>query len=252
MSRRPVVLGICGAQGSGKSTLARALLKRCEALGIVAACLSIDDLYLTKAEREHLARDVHPLLLTRGPPGTHDPALGLSVIDCFERGRQVALPRFDKASDDRAPKGDWPIVSGQCEVLILEGWCVGARPEKESALVAPVNALECDEDPGGIWRSYVNRALAGRYQDLFARIDALVLLESPGFDIVLEWRMQQEDELRARYARGSAVMKRGDIARFVQHYERITRHVLREMPGRADLVIRLARDRSPLDITRRV
>ena len=41
------------------------------------------------------------------------------------------------------------------------------------------------------------------------------------------------------------------LQRFIAHYERITRHILAEMPNRADLVIRLDRRRRPLAITRR-
>lgn len=247
-----VVLGICGAQGSGKSTLAKTILQHCAEQGIAAASLSIDDLYLTKAERERLGREVHPLLRTRGVPGTHDVALGLDVISQLEKGLPEALPRFDKARDDRAPQDEWPAAPAGCRLLIFEGWCVGARPEPDDALQQPVNALEEAEDPDGIWRRYANDCLAGDYQRLFDRIDALVLLAAPDFDVVFEWRMQQEDELRQSASKQARdVMDAAGVARFIRHYERLTRHILSEMPGRADLVVRLARDRSPLSIERR-
>ena len=247
-----VVLGICGAQGSGKSTLAKTILQHCAEQGIAAASLSIDDLYLTKAERERLGKEVHPLLRTRGVPGTHDVALGLDVISQLEKGLPEALPRFDKARDDRAPQGEWPAAPAGCRLLIFEGWCVGARPETDDALQQPVNALEEAEDPDGIWRRYANDCLAGDYQRLFDRIDALVLLAAPDFDVVFDWRMQQEDELRQSASKQARdVMDAAGVARFIRHYERLTRHILFEMPGRADLVVRLARDRSPLSIERR-
>ena len=247
-----VVVGICGAQGSGKSTLAKAILQECGEQGIAAASLSIDDLYLTKAERERLGRDVHPLLRTRGVPGTHDVALGLDVVSQLDRGVPVALPRFEKARDDRAPQGDWPAAPSACRVLVFEGWCVGSRPEADDALQQPVNALEEMEDPDGVWRRYANECLAGDYQRLFARIDALVLLAAPGFDVVFDWRMQQEEDLRQSVSeRASDVMDAAGVARFIRHYERLTRHILSEMPDRADLVVRLARDRSPLSMERR-
>ena len=247
-----VVLGICGSQGSGKSTLAKAVLQQCAEQGIAAASLSIDDLYLTKAERERLGRDVHPLLRTRGVPGTHDVALGLDVISQLDRGLPAALPRFDKARDDRTPQGEWPAAPENCRLLVFEGWCVGARPEADAALRQPVNTLEETEDADGIWRRYANVGLAGDYQRLFARIDALVLLAAPGFDVVLSWRMQQEEELRQSAGeQASDVMDAAGVARFIRHYERLTCHILSEMPDRADLVIRLARDRRPLSIERR-
>ncbi|MDE8653613.1 kinase [Novosphingobium sp. H3SJ31-1] len=244
--RRPLVIGICGAQGSGKSTLARALEAGLQAAGRAVATLSIDDLYRTRAERQGLARAVHPLLATRGVPGTHDVALGLATIAALERGEPAALPRFDKASDDRLPRAQWPLAPARCQVLILEGWCVGARPQPVEALAVPVNALEAGEDPDGIWRAYANTALAGEYQALFARIDRLVLLAAPDFAVVHDWRLEQERDLAARAGPDApGLMDAAAVARFIQHYERITRHILAEMPGRADLLVRLDRQRRP-------
>ncbi|PXA85039.1 kinase [Nostoc sp. 3335mG] len=243
LGERRSVIGLCGAQGSGKSTLAAGLANLFEREGVPTAILSIDDLYLMKAERKRLACEVHPLLRTRGVPGTHDVALGLSVIDDLAAGRSTRLPRFDKAIDDRAPASQWTTASGGTRLLILEGWCVGARPQSEDALGEPVNALERGEDPKGVWRRYANAALAGPYQELFARLDRLILLAAPGFEIVLRWRIEQEYRLRRERGGG---MSDAEVARFIQHYERLTRHILAEMPGRADLVIPLAEDRTPI------
>lgn len=246
-ARRPVVIGLCGAQGSGKTTLAADVLAACRERGLACAVLSIDDIYLTWTERQDLARRVHPLFETRGVPGTHDVTLGLSVMAALERGEACPLPRFDKACDDREPRARWPFAPAGCEVLLLEGWCVGAAPQDPSALIDPVNALERDEDPAAIWRTYANTALAGAYAELFARIDRLVLLAAPDFSVVERWRRQQERDLAARG--GPGVMDGPAIARFVSHYERLTRHILDEMPGRADLVVRLDTERRPVSIT---
>nr|WP_157602713.1 kinase [Sphingomonas sp. PR090111-T3T-6A] len=240
---RPLVLGLCGAQGSGKSTLAAGLAERFERTAI----LSLDDLYRTKAERAALARTVHPLFATRGVPGTHDVPLGLATFAALDRGEAAALPRFDKACDDRAPADQWGHAPAGTRLLIFEGWCVGARPEAEEALAAPINALEREEDADGIWRRAVNAALAGDYQRLFARIDRLMLLAAPGFEVVQGWRIEQERALRGRTAPDApGLMSDAKVARFIQHYERLTRHILTEMPGRADRVARLAADRSLL------
>jgi D-glycerate 3-kinase len=244
---RPFVVGICGAQGSGKSTLARGLLRGLGEAGVAAATLSIDDLYLTLAERERLAREVHPLLRTRGVPGTHDVTLGLAVIGDIDGRRPALLPRFDKSRDDRAPVDRWEALDGPLDVLLFEGWCVGARPQSADALVAPINALERDEDRGGHWRAYVNAALETRYRALFDRIDCLTLLAAPGFEVVRAWRIQQENDLRAQSAPGApGVMTDEQIARFIQHYERLTRHILDEMPSRADITLTLDADRRVL------
>jgi D-glycerate 3-kinase len=240
-----LVVGLCGAQGSGKSTLAAALAATLEADAVRVATLSLDDLYLTRAARQELARSVHPLLATRGVPGTHDVALGLETIAALERGEPVHLPRFDKGMDDRAPRSDWPLAPAGMRVLLLEGWCVGALPQDLSALAEPVNALEAGEDPDGLWRGYANAALGCEYQALFARIDLLVLLAAPDWLVVAKWREEQEARLRAK---SPGAMTPPQVLRFIQHYERLTRWILKEMPRRADILVRLGPDREPLDI----
>ncbi len=247
-----LVVGLCGAQGSGKSTLTATLALRLAEDGVRTAVLSLDDLYRTRVERQTLAATVHPLFATRGVPGTHDVALGLATLDALARGEATPLPRFAKATDDRAPASSWPRAPQRCQVLLLEGWCLGARPQDDAALVAPLNALEAIDDPHGDWRRHANAALAGEYQRLFARVDRLILLAAPGWEMVARWREQQEAELRAA-ARADApgVMNEAQVARFIQHYERLTRHVLAEMPPRADVVVRLGDDRRVLGVNLR-
>lgn len=246
---RPMILGICGAQGSGKSTLARRLRERFEERGARVAVLSLDDLYLGRSARGSLAQEAHPLFATRGVPGTHDVELGVRLLDDLKAGRSVKLPRFDKGSDERLPESEWPQISA-ADMIILEGWCVGARPQDEADLIEPVNDLERDRDRDGRWRRAVNEALKGPYARLFGRIDRLLLLAAPNFLIVRDWRTQQEHGLRRRLRAegkvGARVMSDDEVARFIQFYERLTRHILREMPGRADLTIRLDMARHPV------
>jgi D-glycerate 3-kinase len=243
-------VGICGTQASGKSTLTAVLARLLQDRGLTVAVLSVDDLYLTRAERARLAADVHPLLATRGVPGTHDVALGAAVLDALKVAGEVALPSFDKAADDRRPSAEWPRVRAPVDVILFEGWCVGARPQPAQALSRPVNALERDEDPDGAWRAYANNALAGPYRALFDRLDLFVLLQAPSFEVVLDWRREQERKLRERLARegvgASSAMGDEAVARFIAHYERITRWILQEAPGRADVVIRLDAGRRPI------
>lgn len=231
---RPVLIGLAGAQGSGKSTMA----PRIEALladrELLTAILALDDFYRTRAEREELAREVHPLLATRGVPGTHDIARLSQTIDALLAGRATTVPRFDKARDDRAETGG---TVGPADVVILEGWCIGAKPQSDAALAAPVNALESDEDPDGTWRRWVNERLATDYAALFARLDLTVLLRAPEFAVVERWRGEQETHLGARGMNPAA------IARFVAHYERITRAMLASTT--ADLIVNLDEVRQP-------
>lgn len=237
---RPLILGLCGAQGSGKSTLATGLQTQMEAEGRRTAILSLDDLYLSGAARAQLAAAVHPLFSTRGVPGTHDAVRGIAILDAAKAGETLLLPRFDKGRDEPFAQDE---AAGPVDLLIFEGWCVGARPQAESALAAPVNALERCEDPDAVWRRHVNRQLWGIYAELFARIDRLVLLAAPDFGVVRDWRGQQEEALWASKASGA--MDAAQLDRFVRHYERLTRHILAEMPGRADLTLSLDHNRQP-------
>lgn len=248
--RPPLVVGICGPQGAGKSTLVQLLTRLLEAQGLRTANLSIDDLYLPREDRARLARTVHPLLLTRGVPGTHDPARGLALLDALARPGAAALFRFDKAADDRAPPATWPVFEGPADIVLLEGWCVGARPQDPSALVAPVNALETDEDPQGVWRAFANTALADAYRPLFARLDRVILLTAPDFETVRAWRGEQEVKLRTRLtAEGrdpGRTMDAAALDRFLSHYQRLTEWIAQDLPRIADIQIRLDERRWPI------
>lgn len=245
LAPRTPVFAISGLQGSGKSTLADQIATRAEADGLRVAVLSLDDLYLTRDQRRQLAHDVQPLLATRGPPGTHDVALGCRVLDALREGEDIALPRFDKLADDRVADAAWIRVEGRVDLVLFEGWCLGAVAEDEAALVSPCNALERDEDADGRWRRYCNEALQRDYPALWSRVDALWFLQPPSFDIVRTWRWQQEQAMVARDpARGG--MDRAQLDRFIQHYERTSRHLLTTLPTTADRVIRLDEDRKPI------
>ena len=243
-----LIVGLCGAQGSGKSTRAAQLQSLLEEQRISTAVISIDDLYLTRSERVALGVSVHPLLQTRGVPGTHDVALGLQVLDALGAPGVVAIPSFDKSLDDRRPQQEWPKVRAPVKVILLEGWCVGALPQEPALLITPVNALERELDADGSWRRYVNDALAGAYRQLFGRLDLLILLKAPSFDVVYGWRLEQEHKLREQVAREGGVparvMSDQEVLQFISHYERLTRHILSEMPSRADVVVELGSDRS--------
>jgi D-glycerate 3-kinase len=241
----PLVVGLTGPQGSGKSAAAGALALLLRDRGLRTAVLSLDDLYLTLAQRRRLAAEVHPLLATRGAPGTHDVALGIAVIESLGRAGDTAVPRFDKAADDRRDPAGWDEVRGPVDVILFEGWCVGARPQDEAALIEPINELERTRDADSVWRRHANAALAGPYQDLFARIGFQALLRAPSFDAVLGWRLEQEHRLRERRAGGQSD---AEIAVFIQHYERLTRHIDAEMPERADGGVQLGPAREVMGI----
>ena len=149
----------------------------------------------------------------------------------------MSLPVFDKGRDDRAPESAWTRLSGPLDVFVLEGWCLGAVPEPAERLSRPVNALEAEEDPEGRWRRFVNDALAGDYAALWSQIGCWLYLKVPDMDAVRRWRAQQEQGLPPQ-RRMSPV----ELARFVAHYERITRWMFETMPHRADVIATLADD----------
>lgn len=241
---RPILAGLCGAQGSGKSTTAARLVARLGSLGVASVVLSLDDFYLTRAERQSLGRDVHPLLETRGVPGTHDVGLACRTIDALLTGSgTVDVPRFDKSIDDRAPSTGWTRVTAPVPVVILEGWCVGARPIADDALAQPINALERDEDDDGRWRRHVNARLGDDYAALFGRLDVRVLLRAPDFAHVHAWRLEQEEGLARRHDQALPSMDADAIGRFVAHYERLTRWIIADEP--ADLLIEISGRRTP-------
>ena len=240
------VLGICGGQGAGKSSLAAGIVAAAERIGQRAVSLSLDDFYLTKNQRTDLARQVHPLLVTRGVPGTHDVALCIRTIEDLLVPGHHQIPRFDKGQDDRQSRDKWDAVAGPFDLVVLEGWCVGAPPQPRDALSAPCNELESSTDSQGVWRGYVNDCLRGDYQALWRLVDELIFLAVPGMDAVLRWRGQQELERPPELRMASA-----QIAEFVAHYERLTRWMLAEMPAIAHLTGTLDESHNLVELTQR-
>lgn len=236
---RPALVGVGGTQGSGKSY-------HCRLLALAHqpryAHVSLDDVYLTKAERvwradnvssfsatrdqdgnfevRHVTRPVvERLLLTRGPPGTHDIKLARSLIARLQEPGPTALPRFDKTTDDRAPDSTWPVFQGPAEAILIDGWCMGANPTPPSP---PLNDVE-HEDVEGIWRRETEMQLSKNYVPFFNQFDALIYLQAPSWEIVRRWRGQQEEETLGRPLNTE---ENAALDRFVMHYERITRSML--------------------------
>lgn len=230
------VLAISGLQGSGKSTLAAQVVGLAQQRGLRAAAVSIDDFYLTRAQRQRLARQVHPLLLTRGPPGTHDLPLAHATLEAITARQPVALPRFDKLADERVREAQWPQCHEPLDLLVFEGWFLGTPAQADSELDTPLNALEREADADGRWRRWCNQALAGQYPALWQRCDRLWFLQPPDFAVVPRWRWQQEQNLQAAQPERSS-MSRAQLERFVQYYERVSRQALRTLPALADRVV---------------
>jgi D-glycerate 3-kinase len=236
---KPLFISINGAQGSGKSTLTYFLKQLIEIeTRLRVANISLDDFYATRRQREILSKTVHPLLITRGVPGTHELELMESTLFNLLEGKACRLPRFDKAIDDRCPQDQWteqPAV----DIILFEGWCNHSPPQSAAELVQPINQLEAEEDTDGSWRHYANQQLKLYQQNIFSQADHCIMLKAADFEHVFQWRQLQEHKLRNRLAAKSRqrIMSDADLARFIQHYERITRHTLKHLPELADIVI---------------
>lgn len=244
---RALVLGVSGAQGSGKSTIAALMETAFEAAhGLSAISMSIDDFYLTKAAREELARRVHPLCRTRGVPGTHDTALAIRTIKSLRNARPDTLtpiPRFSKLEDDRVPEVEWPRHEGQPDIIILEGWCVGAQYRDPESWGGPINALEAAKDPEGIWWRWSNAHLKDDYKALWALLDVLMFIRVPDFATVVDSRIRQEETLAAQNPHlATGRMSREQIIEFTAHYERYTLEMREDLPAMCDILLDRDRD----------
>jgi D-glycerate 3-kinase len=241
IQKAPFIVEVSGAQGSGKSTLANLLVGVLQEVdGLKAGALSLDDFYKTRETRQKLAADSHPLFAVRGVPGTHDVALLNRVLESVRDRRTTKHPVFNKAEDDRDAR--WQTLES-LDVLVLEGWCLGALPQPESLLEIPVNELEAVKDPGASWRRKVNGELAsGEYRQAFD-CDMRIFLAVPDMDSVLKWRLQQEQDLPP----GAEVMDEGAIREFIMYFERITRAMLGDLPKRSDITIFLNEEHKILE-----
>ena len=120
---KTLFLGFSGGQGSGKTTVTRILkiiLKKFFKRKIRVS--SIDDFYKTLKDRNKMSYAIHPLLKTRGVPGTHDINLVKKFFYFIKKNKfkKTKLPKFDKAIDDRLKKKHWFNIKERQEIVILE------------------------------------------------------------------------------------------------------------------------------------
>ena len=243
-NKKPYFLGLAGGQGTGKTTigsLIKIILTKYFRLNVFK--ISIDDFYKTRKERIELSKKIHPMLLTRGVPGTHD----INIMLKFFRGikknkfRKMKLPSFNKAIDDRFPKKLWYQIDKKPDVIIFEGWCVGARPEKKNTLKEPINFIEKENDQKHKWRYYVNDQLRTKYRKLYSQLNCLIYLKATNFNLLQKWRLKQEHKLWLKTKKKSnhKIMSKGDVISFMQTYQRITESMFRSMPKYASIILNL-------------
>jgi len=239
---KTLFLGLSGGQGSGKTTVVgilKIILKKYFKRKTHVS--SIDDFYKTLEERNKISSTIHPLFKTRGVPGTHDTNLIKKFFDFIKKKkfRKFEAPRFDKSIDDRLKKKYWFNIKEKPEVVILEGWCVGAKPQSNSLIKKPINILEKYEDQNLIWRKYVNEKLKREYKKLFAMIDYYIFMKIPNFNMVFKWRLLQENKLRKKSRYRKKIMSYNEIKRFIMFYQRITLQMIKDLSKSASIVMLL-------------
>ena len=239
---KTLFLGFAGGQGSGKTTISgilKMILKNYFKRRIHVS--SIDDFYKTLRERKNISSTIHPLLKTRGVPGTHD----IDLIKNFfylvkkKKFKKIKLPKFDKSIDDRSKKNLWFNIKKKPEIIILEGWCVGAKPQSNTLLKKPINILEKYEDKDLIWRKHVNQKLKKQYRFFFEMIDYYIFMKSPNFNMLFKWRLLQERKLKKKSQTKKKIMSYNKIKRFMMFYERVTLQMFKDMPKIASIILTL-------------
>ena len=243
-NKRPYFVGLAGGQGTGKTTISsliRIILTKYFKLNVFR--ISIDDFYKTRKERINLSKRVHPMLLTRGVPGTHDINMMLNFFkkSKIKKFKSLKLPTFNKAIDDRFNKKKWYDLKNKPDVIIFEGWCVGAKSENSITLKRTINSMEKLDDQRQIWRKYVNQQLKTKYKNLYSQLNCLIYLKAKNFSLLQKWRLKQERKLWLKSKKNSKlkIMNRGDVINFMQTYQRITQNMFKNMPKYASIIFNL-------------
>lgn len=243
-NKKPYFVGLAGGQGIGKTTVSsiiKIILEKHFKLKVFK--ISIDDFYKTRKERLNLSKRIHPMLMTRGVPGTHDINM---MLNFFKKAKsknfkKIKLPNFNKANDDRFIKKYWYRIDQKPDVIIFEGWCVGAKAELNKTLKKPINSMEKVNDKKLIWRKYVNQQLRTKYKDLYSQLNCMVYLKAKNFNMLQKWRLKQEHKLWLKTKKSSShkIMSKGNVINFMQTYQRITEHMFKSVPQYASIVLNL-------------
>ena len=228
---------IAGSQGAGKSTLAilfKLALEKIYKKKVML--LSIDDYYLSKKKRIKLSKKIHPLLITRGVPGTHDiVALKNDIINFQQKKFPITTPTFNKLKDDVSIKKK---IIKNAEILLLEGWCCGAPSINKKYLFENINSLESKLDKNKKWRQFYNSQLKRDYKKVFSLFDQQIYIQPPSFNYIIKWRYAQEKN-NALKSRKKDFMNKNDLQVFIQHYEKLTKWMMKTMPAKADILIKI-------------
>ena len=241
---KPCIVGLSGGQGSGKTTISSIIsiiLRKYFKLNVFT--ISIDDFYKTRKERFSLSKKIHPSLMTRGVPGTHDINMMLDFFKRLKRKefRSLKLPKFNKAIDNRYNKKLWYSLKKRPDIIIFEGWCVGAKAEKNNTLKKSINSFEKFRDKKLIWRRYVNKQLQSKYKQLYDQLNCLLYIKSNNFNLLRNWRIKQENKLRLKNKRSNSnkIMSNKEVINFMNTYQRVTQNMFKTVPKVASIILNL-------------
>ena len=236
-----------GSQGVGKTTFIKILHKNFNKYyNKKILTLSLDDFYYTKNYRKKLSQLIHPLMVTRGVPGTHDIKKLKGHIEKFEKKHfPILTPTFNKLKDDISNKTK---IINKADILILEGWCCGANPIENKFLYKNLNRLERELDKEFKWRKYYNLKLKNEYQKIFKSFDKIIYIQPPSFQFVLKWRYAQEKN-NAKKTKNKIFMNKNTTRNFILYYEKLTKWMLKNMPAKADMLIKVDKNQKIIRIT---
>lgn len=225
---------VAGSQGSGKSSLSKLIKLYLEKFYYKSVVIiSMDDFYLSKRQRMQLSKNIHPLFLTRGAPGTHDlELLNKKILQIFDKKFPVYLPIFDKVTDTRK-RTYRKVLKG--DVIIFEGWCAGAQPVNHSYLQKNFNNLEKYKDKNFIWRNSYNKYL-NEYQKIFSQFNYFIYFQFNQWSHVLDWKYKQELELRDK--KKDLALKKY-LKEFIQYYEKVSKWMHLKVPKYCNILIKL-------------
>ena len=242
--KKPLIIGLAGGQGIGKTTITSIItiiLKKYFKLNVFK--ISIDDFYKTRKQRTLLSKNKHPLLMTRGVPGTHDTNIMLNFFRKIKvkKFKSLKLPKFNKAVDERYKQNLWYKIKSKPDVVIFEGWCVGAKSQNFRQLRKPINSLERIHDQTFKWRQYVNYQLETKYKKLFNQLDGLLYLRAKNFSLLRRWRLKQEKKLwlKSKNKKNLKIMNKSEVKNFMDTYQRITQQMFKDMPKYSSIIMNL-------------
>ena len=158
--------------------------------------------------------------------------------------KSLKLPKFNKAKDDRYIRKHWYKLKSRPDIVIFEGWCVGAKPQNLRQLKKPINSLERVHDQSLKWRQFVNFQLKTKYKKLYKQLDSLLYLNAKNFNLLKKWRTKQEKKLclKTKNKKNLKIMNKKEIINFMQTYQRITEQMFKDAPKYSSIIMNLNRN----------